>query len=167
MNTNSAVTFQTLNMHSTTGSVNVALNNHAVLTNDVSVSATTGSVQFAWDNAAISRDIKVNVESTTGTVTTQINQNRVLSGNVSLNARTTTGSVNLAMNIAGNVGAIITSQTSLGSISNDVQSFNGNKSPIYSSNYPAVSNFLCNLGTTTGSVHVNAAYSGNVQSSIA
>jgi hypothetical protein len=160
MNTIGAATFQRINLHNTTGSVAASLNNRVALSGDVTVSATTGSVSFDWDNVAVSREISVNVESTTGAVSTQISQNKALSGNVSLNTRTTTGSVDLSMTIAGNVGAMITSHTSLGSISNEVQSFNGNKSPIYSNNYPATSNFLCNLETTTGSIHINAAYNG-------
>jgi hypothetical protein len=62
------------------------------------------------------------------------------------------------MSIRGNVGAELISHTSTGSISVDAQSFNGNKSPIYSSNYPASSNFLVDSATTTGSIHLTVIY---------
>jgi hypothetical protein len=94
-----------------------------------------------------------------------VTRNSRLSGNVTVDAGTTTGSVNLSMAIQGDVGARIESQTSIGSIAVDVQRFSGNKSPIESNKYPAGSNFLVNLRTTTGGININASYeSGSVNS---
>jgi hypothetical protein len=152
------VVFQDLTLKSTTGSVETNLTGSTVLTRDISVSTTTGSVKFSWIDVQVSGDVTVNVATTTGSVTANVSHNKVLAGNVSIDTSTTTGSVNVGMNISGNVGAHITSQTSTGSITVDAQSFDGNKSPIYSSNYPAASNFLVNAQTTTGSVHLTVAY---------
>jgi len=147
---------QALNLHTTTGSVRATVTDLVVFAGDVSVSTTTGNVQFTWNNAHVSGDILVNLRSTTGSVTADVTQNRLLAGNVSLDATTTTGAVNLGIDIDDNVGAEVTSHATFGGITVDAQNFNGNKSPIYSSNYPAVSNFRVNLGTTTGGIHVTA-----------
>jgi hypothetical protein len=165
LNSEVPVVFSGINLRSTTGNVATNLSNLVVLTRDISVSyislsTTTGSVQFTWNNVKVSGNIAVNLATTTGSVTADFTHNSVLAENVSVDARTTTGSVNIGMSSSGDVGAQITSQTSVGSISTDVQNFNGNKSPIYSSNYPATSNFLVNAQTTTGSIHITAAYQG-------
>jgi hypothetical protein len=75
-----------------------------------------------------------------------------------VNAETTTGGINLAMAINDDVGARIGSHTGVGGISVEQQGFSGNQSLLQSSNYPAGSNFLVNLRTTTGGININAAY---------
>jgi hypothetical protein len=79
-----------------------------------------------------------------------------------VNAETTTGSVNLAMAIRDDVGAKIESHTGVGGIDVEQGGFSGNQSPLQSNNYPAGSNFLVNLATTTGVVHINAYYESSV-----
>ncbi len=163
LNSEVPVVFSGLNLRSTTGSVETNLSDIAVLTRDISVSyisltTTTGTVQFTWNNVQVSGNVAVNLATTTGSVTANFTHNSALANNVSVDAKTTTGNVNVGMSISNDVGAQITSHTSLGSISTDLQNFNGNKSPIYSSNYPTANNFLVNAQTTTGSVHIIAAY---------
>ncbi len=153
-----AVTFQALSLRSTTGSVETAVSGNAVFEGPVLVSTTTGSVQFDWANCRISTNTPIDVHTTTGSIHASIIQSAVLGGNATLNVGTTTGSVNLDMQLAQNNAAQITSHTSTGSISVDVHSFNGNKSPIYSNNYPATNNFLTELSATTGSIHIVATY---------
>jgi hypothetical protein len=82
----------------------------------------------------------------------------MLSGNVTVNARTTTGSINLDMEIDGDVGARVESATDLGRITVHVERFSGDQSPIQSNNYPAGNNFLVALSTETGGININAAY---------
>jgi predicted membrane protein len=124
----------------------------------LSLKTTTGSVQFQMDKADVSRNVSVNLQSTTGSVNMDLTENQKLSGNVTVTARTTTGGVNLSMAIDDDVGARIESHAEIGEISVDVQHFTGNKSPLQSNNYPAGSNLLVNLRTTTGGIHINAAY---------
>jgi hypothetical protein len=155
------VTFQNITLRTTTGNIQTNLLSSVRLDGNLSISTTTGNVQFSWNNAHVSRNTDVDLTSTTGSITTDITSNGNVGGNISLNTRTTTGSINLGMNINGNVGAQITSHTSVGSVSVDVQNFNGNKSPIYSSNYPAANNFIVDQTTSTGSIHINAAYQSN------
>ena len=155
------VSFQGLTLHSSTGGVQANLNDLVEVNGDVSISTTTGSIQFTLNNAGLTKNPAIDLTTTTGSVNLDIMQNRAFSGNVSVKATTTTGSVSVGTNISGDIGAMITSQTSLGSISVDVQSFNGNKSPIYSSNYPAAGNFVVDSKTTTGSIHITASYVGS------
>jgi hypothetical protein len=87
-----------------------------------------------------------------------LRENQKLSGNVTLNARTTTGSVNLSMVIDNDVGASIESSTVIGGINEDVEKFSGNETLLQSSNFPAGSNFLVTLRTTTSGININAVY---------
>ncbi len=155
------VTLQELNLRSTAGSIEADLNEVVAVARNVSITTTTGSVQFRWSNIQISRNTSVNLETTLGSVTANVTQNGDLGGSVLFDASTTTGSINLGMSLRDNVGAQITSHANLGSISTDVQNFNGNKSPIYSSNYPADRNFLVNLQTSIGSIRITASYQGS------
>jgi DUF4097 and DUF4098 domain-containing protein YvlB len=158
MNAQEKMTIQALNLQATTGSVEVTLTRNVALAGNVSAATTTGSVDFNWEQADAESNVLVNLKSTTGAVNLQVTRNSRLSGNVTVDAETTTGSVNLAIAIQGNVGARIESQTSIGGIAVDAQGFSGNKSPIESNNYPAGSNFLVSLRTTTGGININASY---------
>jgi hypothetical protein len=158
LNADTATTIQTLNLDTTTGSIEASLAQGVVIAGGVSAKTTTGSVTFNWMQAGTEGNVSVNLKSTTGTVNLSVARNSRLSGNVSIDAETTTGSVNLAMTIHDDVGAKIESHTSVGGTSVEQGGFSGNQSLLQSSNYPAGSNFLVNLATTTGSVHVNAYY---------
>jgi len=153
-----ATTIQTLNLDTTTGSIEANIARSVVIAGGVSAETTTGSVTFNWEQADTEGNASVNLKSTTGTVNLSVARNSRLSGNVSIDAGTTTGSVNLAMTIHDDVGAKIESRTTVGGIDVEQQGFLGNQSLLQSSNYPARSNFLVNLATTTGSVHINAYY---------
>ncbi len=154
-----SATFRALTLKATTGDVEANLVEGEFLGN-ISVSTVTGSSQFAWTNCVTNGNISVNVGSVTGSVLANVMQTRALGGDVALDASTTTGSVNFGMNLSGNVGGMIQSSSGMGDVNVDVRSFNGNKSPIYSSNYPAEHNFLVTLGTSIGSIQVTAAYQG-------
>ena len=95
-----------------------------------------------------------------------ITQTKTLQGNLQVNAATELGSVNVGLQIDGDVGAKIVSQTNLGSIHANVQHFSGNQSPIQSDNYPAASNIKINSRTNLGSININAAYQSFVKPSI-
>ncbi|HLE75652.1 MAG TPA: zinc-ribbon domain-containing protein [Candidatus Bathyarchaeia archaeon] len=158
LNVDAATTIQSLNLETTTGNIDASVAQGVVITGTVSAKTTTGSVTFNWMQADTEGNVSVNLKSTTGTVNLSVARNSRLSGNVSIEAGTTTGSVNLAMAIYDDVGAKIESHTSVGGINVEQQGFSGDQSLLQSSNYPAGSNFLVNLATTTGGVHINAYY---------
>jgi hypothetical protein len=158
LNSQVPVVFQNLTLKSTTGSVETNISGSAVLTQDISVSTTTGNVDFSWNDVQVSRNISVTLATTTGEVTANVAHFKVLAGNVSISAQTTTGDVNVGVDISGDVGAQLTSHTTTGGITVDATSFNGDSSPVYSSNYPASSNFLVDSQTFTGGIHLKGAY---------
>ena len=160
MNTDEAATFQALTLKTSTGEVQASLASGTKFLGDVSVTTSTGYAQLDWDNYIVEGNVSVKVSSSTGSVDVNVNQAQSLGGDVNLDASTSTGSVSLNMNIADGVGAMIESSTNLGNINVNTQHFNGNKSPLYSNNYPAATNFLVNLKTSTGSVNITANSQG-------
>ena len=158
MDANTSVTLQILDLETETGSVDVSLSKGVVVADLITLHTTTGNVQLEMDEANVSRNVSVELQSTTGSVNMDLIEKQKMSGNVTLNARTTTGSVNLSMVIDDDVGATIESQTVIGGINVDVQKFSGNQTLLQSDNYPAGSNFLVNLRTSTGGIKINAAY---------
>jgi hypothetical protein len=145
LNADAATTIQSLNLETTTGSIEASVAQSVEITGAVSAKTTTGSVIFNWKQADAKGNVSVGLKSTTGTVNLSVARNSRLSGNVSINAGTTTGGVNLAMAIHNEVGAEIESHTGVGGINGQQQGFSGNWSLLQSSNYPGGSNFLVNL----------------------
>ncbi len=161
-NADAPATIESLNLEATTGLVQASMENGTLLAGEVSLKTTTGEVHFRMDKANVLGNVTVNLQSTTGLVDTNITETQELSGNVQVNAITTTGSVNLNVLIDNGVGARIESQTNIGGITTDLQGFSGDKSPIQSNNYPAESNFLINMRTNTGGIHIRAVYQSSV-----
>jgi hypothetical protein len=158
MDAGTKATFQNIDLETTTGNIDVSLSKGVIVDGLTSLRSTTGTVQFIMDNADVSGDASINLRSTTGLVDLDLTATQNLSGNVTVNARTTIGAVNLFMVIEHDVGARIESDTDIGRINVDVQRFSGNQTPLQSNNYPAASNFLVNLKTTTGGININAEY---------
>jgi hypothetical protein len=158
MDADKHVTFEELNLETTTGGVDVSLAKNVVVAGPISLKSNTGTVQFRMNEADISSDVTVDVRSSTGFVDVDLAATQSLSGNVTVNARTTTGAVNLFMVIDNGVGGRIESETDVGKITVDVKSFSGNQTPLQSNNYPAENNFFVNLRTTTGGININADY---------
>ena len=158
MNADTQMTFKTLSLEAVTGNVEASLAKGVVIVGMLSLKTTTGNVQFRMDKADVSGNVSVSLQSTTGSVNINVAEDQKLAGNVTVDARTTTGGVNLAMIINDDVGARIESRTDFGGINVDVQHFSGNQSSLQSSNYPAGSNFLVNLRTSTGGIHISAIY---------
>ncbi len=165
MNADREATFEQLSLQATTGSVEANIGQDVTFSGPFSLQTTTGSAQLSWNNVAVSSNIPIDVKTTTGSAEVNITQPRQLGGNVTLNAQTVTGSVNLGMNIQGNVGARISASTSFGRVNVGEQGFSGQQVPIQSSNYPAASNFDVTLQATTGGVNIDAVYElGGVRS---
>jgi hypothetical protein len=158
MDAGTKVTLQNIDLETTTGSVDVILSKDVTVAGLVSIKSTTGAVHFIMDDAEVSEDVSINLQSTTGLVNADLTATRSFLGDVTVNARTTTGMVNLFMVVDSDVGARIDSNTDVGRITVDVQNFSGNQTPLQSNNYPAKSNFLVTLRTSTGGININAAY---------
>ena len=158
MNVEKNMTLEELNLETATGSIDVSLSKDVMVEGSISLKSTTGAVRFRNDEADVSGNVSVNLQSTTGFVDVDLAATLSLSGNVTVNAQTTTGNVNLFMVIEHDVGARIESDTDVERINVDAKRFSGNQSPLQSNNYPAASNFLVNLHTTTGRININAAY---------
>jgi hypothetical protein len=161
MNSSTHMTLEKLNLETTTGNVDAKLRQGTTVEGDISIKTTTGSIQFQMDKADVLRNISVNLQSTTGSVNMDLTENLKLAGNVTVYAQATTGSVNLSMVIDDDVGASIESETVIGGINVDMQKFSGNETLLQSDNYPAGSNFLVNLRTSTGGININAVYASS------
>lgn len=146
-----------LSVEAVTGGVEANLKGVTVNGN-LSVRAVTGGVNLSLDNIDAAKNIVVDAGTTTGGVTVNVVQNETLPANVTLNAQTTTGGVSLDMAIRDGVAAYIESNTAIGSINVNKVEFSGTKSPLQSSNYPANSNFIVTLRTTTGGISIDAEY---------
>jgi hypothetical protein len=158
MDAETKVTLQNLDLETTTGNIDASLSKGVTVTGLISIKSTTGNVQFRMDEAEVSGDISVDLQSTTGLVNVDLAAVQNLGVNVTVNAQTTTGSVNLFMVIDNDVGARIESATDVGRITVHAQRFSGNQTPLQSNNYPARSNFLVELRTSTGGININADY---------
>ena len=159
------MSFQGVHVETNTGSVEARLTEGVVIGGSFSLQTATGSVQLLWAEAGVSGNVPVNLTTNTGSVDINITQTRSLTGNVTLNAETSTGGVSFRMDIRNDVGAKISASTVIGGVNVEQQGFLGNASPLQSSNYPAGSNFLINLGTNTGGIDINAVYElGGVRS---
>ena len=157
MNTTSPVTLGILSLETTTGAVKLSLANHTTISY-VSVATTTGSIEFSCDNVEVSYNASVNLKTTTGSVMVKLEQNHRFGKEVLLNVEATTGGIDFVMLIRGAVGAKIEYSTAIGGTEAVATGFKGTESPLESNNFPAESNFLVNLRTVTGGIHVNANY---------
>ncbi|MFB0514130.1 MAG: zinc-ribbon domain-containing protein [Candidatus Bathyarchaeia archaeon] len=159
MNTQAGVVLNSLSLEATTGGVKANLVKDVIVAGDVSVKTATGGVEFSWDNVMVTKDILVNARTTTGGVDVDVKQDEELLGNVTLKAKATTGGVNFAIDIHGDIGAKIVSSVTTGGIDIVRQvGFSGTKSPLQSTNYRAGSNFDVSLETTTGGIDIDAKY---------
>jgi hypothetical protein len=152
------VTLTNLNLQATTGTVSTTLREGVTISGDFSLETTTGSAQLTWVNAKVSGRVPVSVKATTGSVDVNVTQAKQLGGNVTLNAETTTGGVTLTTNLQNDVAARISANSVIGGVSVNQQGFSGNSAPLQSNNYPAGSNFEVTLGATTGGISINANF---------
>jgi len=159
MDTQAGVVLNSLSLEATTGGAKANLVEGVVVAGDVSVKTTTGGVEFSWDNVNVTNDVLVNARTTTGGVDVDVTQDEELLGNITLKAEATTGGVNFAIDIKGDIGAKIESSVTTGGIEIDRQvRFSGTTSLLQSDNYPASSNFDVSLKTTTGGIDIDAKY---------
>jgi hypothetical protein len=165
MNASAPTTIQALNLQSTTGNVQAGLIDGVFIAGNVSATSTTGNVQMLWNNPHVEGNTFLSLKTTTGNVNLNATQNKSLNGNVSVDAKATTGGVSLNMNISDTVGAFITYHTSLGGSNVIENGFSGSTSPLQSANFPSTTNFIVDLETTTGRIHVLADYKSSLTSS--
>lgn len=163
MDTQAEVVLNSLSLEATTGGVEANLVEDVVVAGDVSAKTTTGGVKFSWDNVIITDDVLVNLEATTGGVDVDVTQEAGLLHDITLGAETTTGGVAFAIDIQGDIGAKIESTVTTGGINIDRQvGFSGPESLLQSDNYPAGSNFILSLKTTTGGIDIDAKYTPQI-----
>jgi hypothetical protein len=165
LNADKPATFEFLNLQANAGTVQANLLNVTIAGN-VTVRTQAGTVDFRTSQIVIEGNNTFDLHSNSGSVNMDITQTRRLQGNVQINAATELGSINVGLQIDGDVGAKIVSQTNLGSINADVQHFSGNQSPIQSDNYPAVSNIEIYSRTNLGGININAVYQSSVTPSV-
>ncbi len=159
LDTEAGVNLTSLSLEATTGGVEASLVDDIVVAGDISVETTTGGVKLFWDNVIVTNDIQVDALTTTGGVVVDVKQDKELSQNVDLKADATTGGVNFAVDIQGDVGAEIESIVTTGGIDVDRQvGFSGTAFLLRSDNYPANHNFDVSLETTTGGIDIDAKY---------
>ncbi len=158
----SAAKLQSVTLNSNTGEVQANLQNNVTVWGNVTLKTQTGNIFYRMDQANTIGNQTVALQSSTGSISPDITQTKVFGGNLLVNAQTSTGTINLGLQIDGYVGARIVSQTNLGTIRlQNVQSFSGNKSPIQSNNYPSTCNIDIINHTELGGINIDAAYLGS------
>jgi predicted nucleic acid-binding Zn ribbon protein len=159
VNAKAEVDFDSLKLETTTGAITLDLAESISLAGNISIKTTTGKVELSWKNLIVRKKGLVDVKTTTGGIALNIMQRNKLFGNVTLKAEATTGGIDFIINIYGNVGAKIESNTTIGAINiRRKYGFSGIPSILRSENYPAQNNFDVNLKTTTGGIDINAGY---------
>ena len=157
--TKTGVTLNSLNLEAGTGQIEAKLVENTTVSGDISVKTKTGHLRFSWNNVKAQNNVSVIAQTVTGAIDLDVLQNSGIPANVTLNAQATTGAIDLGITIHDNVAAIIKSTVATGGINFSKTGFNGTKSELQSNNYPASSNFIINLQTTTGGIDINAVYS--------
>jgi len=159
MNTKARVVLNSLDLETTTGEIRANLAKDVAVSGNVSVRSTTGSVEFSWDNVRTSSNISVKTQTTTGGIRLNVIQNETMPANATMSAEAVTGGVRLNMAIHDSVGARIESTVTTGGINVHSQvGFDGAKSPLQSTNYPASGNFNVAIKTVTGGITLDAEY---------
>jgi hypothetical protein len=159
VNTESGVALSNLNLTATTGGVDVNLAQGVTLRGNTTVQVTTGGIDFKWQNININKNIGVTLTTTTGGIDVAATQVTPLNGNVTMKGRCTTGGIDYNLVIQGSTGATIQAGTTTGGVNVEGSTgFSGGSSLLQSNNYPAVSNFVVGLKTTTGGINIDATY---------
>lgn len=157
--TQAGVVLDSLTLEVTTGGVEAWLMEDVVVAGDISIEVTTGGVRLFWENVVVPDDVWVDAMTTTGGVEVDVEADERLQSDITLRAEATTGGVAFAIDIQGDVGAIITSSVTTGGIDVDRRvGFSGSTELLQSSNYPAAHNFDVNLRVTTGGIEIDAKH---------
>jgi hypothetical protein len=164
LDTEAGVVFDSLSLKATTGGVEAHLVDDVVLAGNVSVKTTTGGAEFFWHDVIVTKDVLVEVQTITGGVDIDITQHRELAGDITLEAEATTGGLDFAIDIQGDIGAI--GRATAGD-SDDVRTqlvgfgisfLDYPPAILRSDNYPAGNNFDVTLRIVTGRIDIDAEY---------
>jgi len=164
LDTQAGVVFNYLSLKSTTGRVEADLVEDVVVAGDVSVQTTTGGAEFFWHNVIATKDVLVNVQTTTGEVDIDITQQTELAWDITLEAEVTTGKLDFAIDIHGDIGAI--GRATAGdrddvrahTVGFGITFLDYPPALVRSDNYPAGNNFDVTLKTITGRIDIDAKY---------
>ncbi len=154
-------TYAGVNLRSATGGIEAWLGPTVFADGNVSLRSTTGSIFLDWNNVETTGETGIDVTSTTGSISLDVSEDADLNGNILCEASTTTGSINCQVRTGDGIGFQVTSQTTTGSITAEGSNINGEKSPVYSDNYPADKNIVLTLASTTGSITVDGYFQPN------
>lgn len=151
---------ESLCLQTTTGNVQAHLQGNVTFGGNISLKTVTGTVHHRMSETNIIDNCTLNLQSTTGSIYLDIIQTIAIQGSVKVVTNTSTGSINLGLEIDNSVGAKITSQINgIGNIYTDVNHFSGNKSPIQSNNYPSTNNIEINNAIKDfGDIKIQATY---------
>jgi predicted membrane protein len=163
--TDRPTTIQSLKLQTHAGSVETSMHN-ATIAGNITLATNAGSVYFGMSQSSVEGNNTMDLQSNAGSVTIDITQTKFMQGNLMVNTQTNLGSVDIGLEIDGDVAAKITSRTNLGSINANTNNFTGNQSPIQSNNYPAASNIEIDCRTYLGSINIEADYQSNQQPNI-
>jgi hypothetical protein len=153
-----SATLQLLKLSTNAGAADATLQN-VTITGPVSLHTNAGTINYRANNVNVVGNCAIDLHSNAGSVNADLTQTKAMGDNLQVNAKTNLGAINLNLAVDGDVGAKITSQTSLGSVHViNANNFSGERSPLQSNNYPAISNIDIDCHTNLGSVNIDAAY---------
>lgn len=165
MHTTVGVVLESVIFEADKGRVEATLVEDVTIAGDISIKTTTGIVVFCWDNIILNKCIKVDLTTNTGGVDIDVKQHNELFENVTLKAKTTTGEVDLTVDLKGNLGAIGRVAEWNHNVQAHVNGFvyicdwySNTESLLRSQNYPAGNNFDITLKTTRGRISIDAKH---------
>ncbi len=144
-------------VHADVGGLHVNLEEGAVA-GDMDLRSDVGSVNVKCRNANLSDDTLVTAETGTGSIYLDLERSSVSAGNVTFDCLANVGSVNLVLNLAGDVSSEITSQANVGDIKTELVGFSGMDVHLVSDNHPDMWNVELMLEADVGSVVIDAEW---------
>jgi len=144
-------------VHADVGKLHLNLEDGAE-TGDLDLRSDVGSVKVECTNAIFAEGTLVKAETGTGSIHLDLDMSSSQNGNVTFECLANVGSVNLALMIAGDASAEITSQANVGEIKTDLVGFSGMDVHLLSDNHPDVWNVELFLEADVGSVYIDAEW---------
>jgi len=145
-------------LKSSTGRVDLRLDEGAVVSDDITLETGTGEVRLDWERVSMLEDVALVLDTDTGSISMNVDQEEMTS-DVEMIAHTDTGTVELRLDIVDDVGAQITSDVDVGDIEViEDDGFEGVDDFLRSENYPGGGNFMIDLSTDTGSIEIEASW---------
>jgi hypothetical protein len=145
-------------VHADVGGLHVNLEEGG-MAGDMDLRSDVGSVNVVCRNANFPDDALVRAETGTGSIYLDLARSSASAGNVTFDCLANVGSVNLVLDLAGDVSAEITSQANVGDIKTELAGFSGMDVHLVSDNHPDIWNVELLLEADVGSVVIDAEWS--------